>query len=305
MKLTASSFWLAIFAQSVLLLLPLRIDAHPGSGIVVDRQGNVYFIDTGAGVWKIDHSGRLSRHQGPAYHWMAIDLEGKLKNVRMPSFSLGDATVERVGEDPALVLSSDFPIVVRRDGSLYYPWHAGRSSGDRLQIFRLSPSGQTSVLVTLPDSSEGGPLRWLNGMAAGTDGSIYFSENRAVRKISPQGKISTVAENISQTGCVSIPGNEGHLGPNLRGLDVDANGNVYVEASGCGRVLKITADGLVTSILNTTSPWSPTAVAVSGNDLYVLEYFHTAAENRREWLPRVRKLSHDGNVSTVAEIKQR
>lgn len=289
-----------IFVLTVSLLYQPRTHAHPGSGIVVDRRGNVYFVDTGGGVFMIDRSGQLSRHQGPSYHWMAIDRDGKLNDVSMPYFPSGDATVTRVGDDPALILSSDFPVVVGRDGSLYYPWHR-----DRLQVFRLSTSGQTSVLATLPDSSGGGPLRWLNGMAARPDGSIYFTENRAVRKISPQGRLSTIADSISLIGCASIPGTDGHLGPNLRGLDVDANGDVYVAATGCGRVLKITTDGRITSFLNTTSPWSPTGVSVSGNDLYVLEYIHTVGDNRRDWLPRVRKVAVDGSVSTIAEIKQR
>jgi len=300
MKPTTHKLCFTIFALAAALLLPARTDAHPGSGIVVDRQGNIYFVDTGGGVFKIGRSGRLSRVQGPAYPWMAIDLDGKLKDVKMPYFSSGDATVTMVGEDPALILSSDFPVVVGRDGSLYYPWYR-----DRLEVFRLNPSGQTSVLVTLPDTTESGPLRWLNGVAAGPDGSIYYSENRAMRKISPQGRLITVANSISLTGCASIPGMDGHLGPNLRSLDIDSSGNVFVAASGCGRVLKITADGQVTSILSATSPWSPTGVAVSGKDLYVLEYLHTVGDNRREWLPRVRKLSADGSVSTVAEIKER
>ena len=73
----------------------------------------------------------------------------------------------------------------------------------------------------------------------------------------------------------------------------------------CRAVLKITADKKVTTVLQAMSPWSPTAVAVSGSDLYVLEYLHTASDNRREWLPRVRKLSSDGRVVTVATIDQR
>ncbi len=76
-------------------------------------------------------------------------------------------------------------------------------------------------------------------------------------------------------------------------------------ASGCGSVLKITTDGRITTILNTTSPWSPTGVAVSGNDIYVLEYLHTVGDTRREWLPRVRKLLPDGSIATIAEIKER
>ena len=28
--------------------------AHPGSGIAVDAEGQVYFVHTGLGIWKID-----------------------------------------------------------------------------------------------------------------------------------------------------------------------------------------------------------------------------------------------------------
>src|SRR5262249_41621388 len=47
--------------------------AHPGSGIVVDRRGYVYFMDTGSGVWVVDPSGKLAHHDGRRFHWMAID----------------------------------------------------------------------------------------------------------------------------------------------------------------------------------------------------------------------------------------
>lgn len=302
MKKTTHTMVLTVCAVAIALFFPVRLNAHPGSGIVVDRHGNIYFVDTGAGVWKIDRNGKLTRHQGPAYHWMAIDVDGRLKNLSLPSFAAGGATVTRVGDEPSLLLSSDFPVVVARDGSLYYPWLL---PGDQLKVYRLAPSGKTSVLTTLTVSTEGKPIRWLNGIAARPDGSIYYTENRAVRKISPQGQVSTVVSDITLTGCASIPEVGEHLGVYLRGLDIDAQGTVYVAATGCGSVLKIATDGKVTTVLRSSSPWSPTGIAVSGNDLYVLEYFHTAGDNRREWLPRVRKLSSDGSVVTVAEIKQR
>lgn len=290
-----------IVLLTLALLFPLLIHAHPGSGIVVDRNGNVYFLDTGAGVWKIDRNGKVSRYPGIAYHWMAIDQDGALKNVSLPNFSRGGAVVERGGSDPTMILSSDFPVTIGRDGSLYYPW----LSGSQVSVYRLSPSGKTSTLAILPESTESGPLQWLNGIAAGPDGSIYFAEDRAVRKISPQGKLSTIADSISPRGCASIPGIEGEDGPYLRGLAVDEKGTVYVAASGCGSVLKITPDGRISTILTATSPWSPTAVVLSGKDLYVLEYLHKEGDNRREWMPRVRKVSADGGVSTIAEIKER
>ena len=283
----------------ILLFVANEVLAHPGSGIVVDREGNVYFVDTGSGVWKIDRNGKLTRLSGPAYHWMAIDIDGRLTNVTLPYFSSGDATVTRVGVDPTLLLASDFPITVGGDGSLYYPW---LRDSEQLQVFRLAPSGTTTVLKTLPANTERGPLHWLNGIVAAPNGSIYYTEDRAVKRITPQGKLTTVAGDISLAGCDSVPGIDAHLRPYLRGLDVDAQGTVYVAATGCRSVLKITADGKVTTILQTSRPWSPTGVAVSGNDLYVLEYLHTASDNRREWLPRVRKLTSDGRVVTIATI---
>jgi hypothetical protein len=284
-----------------LLLGSFEVFSHPGSGIVLDRKGNIYFVDTGSGVWKIDRNGNLTRLSAPAYHWMAIEVDGRLANVTLPRFSRGDAIVTRDAGDPRILVSSDFPVTVGPDGSLYYPWIR---SGERLQIFRLAPSGATTVVKTLPASTESGSLRWLNGLVATSDGSIYYTENKAVRRITPKGEITTIAENVTLLGCDSVPGVEAHLEPYFRELDVDAQGTVYVAATGCRAVLKITSDKKITTVHRTSSPWSPTAVAVSGNDLYVLEYLHTPGDNRREWLPRVKKVTSDGRVVTVATIQR-
>ncbi len=274
--------------------------AHPGSGIVVDRYGNVYFVDTGSGVWKIDRTGNLTRLSGPAYHWMAIDSDGRLATVALPYFSSGGATITRVGNNPTLLLSSDFPITVGSDGSLYYPQP---NSAGHVQIVRLAPSGLTTVVKTLPRArSETREIRWRNGITASADGSIYYSEDRAIRKITPQGELMTIVDSLDVPGCGSVVGVESELGAYCRGLDVDTQGTVYVAAAGCRAVLKITADTKVTTVLRAESPWSPTGVALHGSDVYVLEYLHTAGDNRREWLPRVRKVSSDGTVVTIAAI---
>ena len=84
-------------------------------------------------------------------------------------------------------------------------------------------------------------------------------------------------------------------------LAVDGRGTVYAAAAGCHCVVKMTANGKVETILKAERPWSPTGVAVKGDDLYVLEYTN-AHGPPREWRPRVRKLGRDGKVSTLASI---
>ena len=270
--------------------------AHPGSGIAVDRLGQIYFLDTGSGLWKIDPHGRLTHLSGTLFHWLAIDEKNRFANTQLPSGALGE--ILRVGTNPTVLLSSDYPIAIGQDGNLYYP---SGSRGD-LRIMRMIASGATAVFARLPATVNAEPLPHIGGIAAGPNGSWYYTEDTAIRKITAQGQISTVAAVRALVNGPSIPGTAQH--PYLRGLVVDARGVVYVADTGDARVLKITPRGKVTTLVQTQSPWSPTAVALFGSDLYVLEFLHTARDVRRDWLPRVRKIASNGKSSIIATIDQ-
>ena len=95
------------------------------------------------------------------------------------------------------------------------------------------------------------------------------------------------------------------LGPALRGLDVASDGTVYVAASACSAVLKIAPDRSASVVLRASDAWTPTGVAISGDDLYVLEYRYIESERREDWLPRVGKVTRDGKVSTIAAVERR
>src|SRR5262245_57545156 len=108
--------------EATLMLSALTTSfGHPGSGIVVDQRGCVYFTDTGQGIWKIDERGRVESHSGPAFHFMAIDYQSRLGNMVWPRFVEPSTTIERVGKNPTLLISSDFPLTTAPDGALYFP----------------------------------------------------------------------------------------------------------------------------------------------------------------------------------------
>jgi hypothetical protein len=90
--------------------------------------------------------------------------------------------------------------------------------------------------------------------------------------------------------------------PFLRGLAVDARGAVYTAATGCRAVLKVTASGQVTAVMRAERPWSPTGIAVHGDEVYALEYQNPHSARREEWLPRVRKLLKSGEVTTLVTL---
>ena len=74
-----------------------------------------------------------------------------------------------------------------------------------------------------------------HGIATGADGSLYLSKFSGITKVTPGGVVSTVTSAV----------------PFLRGLAVDAAGNLY-GSTGCShRILKVTPAGVVTTIAGT------------------------------------------------------
>lgn len=91
------------------------------------------------------------------------------------------------------------------------------------------------------------------GVAFGPDGRLYFSDgdNHRVRTIEPDGTIATVAG----TG---EPGETGDGGPatkarldSPRGLAFDPAGNLYIGTHGGSRVRKMSAGGLISTLVET------------------------------------------------------
>lgn len=85
-------------------LLSASINAHPGAGIAIDRLGQVYFLDTGSGLWKIDTRGGLTHLSGTLFHWLAIDENNRFANTQFGSSALGE--ILKVGASPTVLISS-------------------------------------------------------------------------------------------------------------------------------------------------------------------------------------------------------
>ena len=287
----------ALVIAAVCLLSPPLL-AHPGSGIVVDRLGQVYFLDTGSGLWKIDTRGGLSHLSPLRNHWLAIDENNGFSQARLPTDPGRDWVITAAGSSPTLLISTDFPLVIGPGGDLFYP--SVRESSAR--IIRTSSTGGTSTVVRLPRSIAGRPVQWINGIAIGPNDDIYYTEDNAVRRITQRGVVSTVKVVPRLANGPAIPGNENH--PYLRGLKVDSRGNVFVADSGDARVLKIARDGEIATLVQLESPWAPTDVAVFGDTVYVLEFLHTPGDERLEWMPRIRKITPDGRSSIILTVDQ-
>jgi sugar lactone lactonase YvrE len=297
MQTLRRNFRRIVFSIAISCLLAASVIAHPGSAILVDGKGQVYFMDTGSGLWKIDTQGKLSHLSPLRNHWLAIDANDRFPPSRVPTDSGRDWVITSVGSNPTMLISTDFPLVIGQDGNLYYP--SVRETNARL--LRTNPSGGTSTFVTLPRSVSGAPVPWINGITTGPDESIYYTEDTAIRRITAAGRVTTAATVPALAHGPAIPGNK-H--PYLRGLKVDANGIMYVADAGDARVLKITPDGKITTLAQLESPWAPTDVAVFDDIVYALEFSHDAGDDRLTWMPRVRKITSDGRSTVIVTIDQ-
>jgi sugar lactone lactonase YvrE len=227
---------------------------------------------------------------------LAIDEDNRFANTRFPAGTLG--TFVKVGSNPTVILSSDYPIAIAKDGNLYFQ----SGAAGHLRLMKMTPSGETSVVADFPRTVKGEPLQYTSGISAGPDGSLYYSEDTAIRRLDATGRFSTLVTVRAPTNPPSIPGTDQHS--YLRGFAIDDWGATYVCDTGDARVLKLDRDGTLTQVLQTQSPWAPTAVATFGRTVYVLEYLHTANDVRREWSPRVRKIAGDGTSTIIATLDQ-
>jgi hypothetical protein len=288
-----------LFCLVLVVLFGTNAFAHPGSGIVVDKFGNVYFTDTGKGVWKIDTHGTLTYIPASKFHWMTIDPIGYFAGSQK-SFGQYFERVTAQNSKPTLIMSSDFPLVASKDGNIYY----ADTRHNAAKIVRRTPDGKESVLAS--DKI----FEFINGIAAGEDSSIYITESsnadaNTIRKISMDGTVSIIATFAGKRGndlpLETVPSY-------CRGLDLDSTGIIYVAATGSRSVLKISAHGKVETILQEPGPWTPTGVAVFKGEVYVLEWHDVAAslsEVRTAYIPRVRKIGLDGKITTIATVSRK
>ncbi len=295
--------YLAPFAIAAQLIsTALTVTAHPGSGIVADDQGNVYFTATGEwqpGLWRIDPMDQVTRLSTTGAHWLALDPRGSFADSDLEGWfrqriSPWLKRVSLAGSRASVLQADGSPSVVTVDGDLCYV--------KGLELARLSPDGKvTNVAAGSKETVD--KLGGIKGLARDEAGVIYATCPSAILTISTNGKFQTFMHPVKVPDCDNYlpPNTPAEFAPYLTGLTVGPDGAIYAAATGCRRIIRISPKREVTVLLKAEPPWSPTGVALQGQDVYVLEHTH-ANDDTHEWQPRVRKLARDGKISTVVTI---
>jgi sugar lactone lactonase YvrE len=186
------------------------------------------------------------------------------------------------------------------------------------QVHAIDPQGNTTAIagngVCGFADGTGGPsgsaeLSDLGGIARDAVGNLFIADsgNNRIRKIDPQGNVTTVA-GTGQQGAQDGPGGPGGTAElwNPVGIAFDFQGNLYIADSGNNRIRKLDISGNVTTVAgNGTMAFSdgtggamgtaafafPTGVAVnSAGTVFVADKYNN----------RIRAIDGTGNVTTFA-----
>jgi uncharacterized protein (TIGR03437 family) len=256
-------------------------------GLALDPNGDVYFAETmERRVRRLDPSGRLFTVAG------------------------GGASAD---SGPALEAALSAPLALLRtsDGLL----HIADSLGHRVRTLR--PAGTISTLAGTGRAGFGGDgltaryaaLSLPSGLAMDSAGNIFISDqgNLRVRRIDPQGRITTVAGS-------GVRGYFGDGGPALEAqlnfpgaLAADAHGYLYIADSGNNVIRRVSPAGIITTYAGSGSRGyggdggpatraalnleNPGALAVdAAGNLYIADSYNH----------RIRCVTPDGLIHTVA-----
>jgi len=276
--------------------------AHPGSGIVVDPQGNVFVADINRGLLKFTPDGKVTVVLKEAGHWLAVDADKKFAGMDFQKSDHWPRWFKHrrpPGLDLALISDGGSPLVLHRDGNLYFVCGDERMIPAGRQIGRLSPDGKLA-LVAPGLKARADELGGIKGLASGPDDSLYAITPDSVLKVKLDGTFTTVKQPVIAPDCDSyLPQNTPDAKqPFLSGLAVSSRGDIYLAATGCRCVLKLDSQGRVSTVLKAEAPWSPTGLTLHGEELYIAEWTNAHSE-QHDYRPRVRKLTRDGKVTLV------
>ncbi len=318
-------------------------------GLAVDAAGNLFIAESSwNAVCKVTPSGVISVVAGFYGHGfggdggqatsarldspfgVAVDTAGNLliadygnNCVRMVTPGGIISTVAGMGFDKANVSYGLPPTFA----NLYYPAGLVADSAGNLfiadtnnnRIRKLTPGGIISTVAgngAQGFGGDGGPAisAWLNAPGSVTldmAGNLFIADtnNNRIRKVTPDGIISTVAGNG-----VSGYGGDGGLATSAqlsvpRSVAVDAAGNLFIADSHNNRVRKVTPGGIIsTTAGNGSEGFSgdgglATSAQLQGPEGVAVDVEGNLFIAQPSW-NRIRKVTPGGTISTVAGTGQ-
>ncbi|MGB5791984.1 BspA family leucine-rich repeat surface protein, partial [Poseidonibacter sp.] len=278
------------------------------NGIKVDKNGNIYIADTdNHAIRKIDQNGNVTTiagsnqsgnvdDQGKAARFnypmgIALDEKGNIYVADTKNHSIrkidSEGNVTTILKDSNKSEFTD--LVIDKNENIYY------TVSNRSCIKKIDSNNNETTFAGkcyFHDFKDGDSINARFNSPSGIDidasGNIYIADmrNHAIRKIAPNGIVSTVAGSGSYGKVDDNTTNASFYNPNS--INVDSIGNIYVADKSNHLIRKIAPNGTVTTIAGTgqegftdgegteASFSNPKGISLDSiGNIYVTDSFHT------------------------------
>ncbi len=297
-----------------ILLIPILLfsfyqnaASHPWGGLVIDKEGNIYFsficpmVDDHhyACVWKIDPENNISKvytsdrspsdivlSRTPSRSIFAAERTGQSPNYRNQLWNISSSPFKKMLESTGM--EGNFIIqayAVSDDGNIYFSKHN--------EVIEAYSNKIISV---------GFEFNNIQLMELGADGVLFVVADDNLYKLEGS-NFNVVAENLRDDSPENLPFRGANI---LFDMSIDKNQNVYLAYYGDRKIIKVSDQGIKTTLYESNAPFSTHGVDVFNGHVYVLE---SSIGDERWWrfwdkeddeiVPRIIKIDDEGNQSIV------
>lgn len=261
--------------------------AHPGVGIVMDSEGNVYYTDL-VHVWKISTNGERSIavknvHTHELYIDKLDNLYGEHEWYNGEALDTWGNYVWRLTKDgklektiPDIEGFLDNNTLVRDpEGNSYWA-----EKSDDHELLRRQVIDGGSCLVTDHKFDD---IRWMH--FSKHDNNLYVVDLLTIKKVTPNGDVIAIADNLKKDKRAFNNVDDRHY---IFGLWTDKKTNLYVAIYGSGKVIKVDQKGALTTVFESGLWWSPVGgLTAPDGSLWIMEF---SKRNKT----RIRRISPKG-----------
>lgn len=260
---------------------PTSALAHPSSSLVRDSVREIVYYSDLQRVWQIDRDGHRTVAVPDVHaHYLRLDADGNLygddrKPLRDDRWTHRVWRLTPEGRFVDVIpwkngpWVDDYGFVADWSGALY--WASCRAQDDTPCVVKRRRGD--SVEVAAGGAEFDRPLEYL---AEDRRGGVLVADGPDIKRITPTGSLDLIAAGVTDSSSRF----------SLMGMYAAADGSLYAAAYDDQTIVRLTENGGRSIVARSAHPWHPSAVLLSGEGMWVLEFAGDRA--------RVRLMLSDG-----------